>query len=115
MFLFQKNPEDRREENMWEYKMEAKIQIKMRLDKCGAYTAKETLGYSGRKSYVSEEQHKEEKQRVTGEELNLQENYWSTPIKRRDEPIKNRNEKMKKRKETPIEKTRRSNMKKESK
>ena len=35
------------------YKMEATIQNNMRLDKCGAYTAKETLGYMGRKSYVS--------------------------------------------------------------
>ena len=36
-----------------EYKMEATIQNKIRLDKCDAYTAKETLGYRGRKSYVS--------------------------------------------------------------
>ena len=31
-----------------EYKMEATIQNKMRLDKCDAYTAKETLGYRER-------------------------------------------------------------------
>ena len=36
-----------------EYKMEPTIQNKMRLDKCDAYTTKETLGYRGRKSYVS--------------------------------------------------------------
>ena len=29
-----------------EYKMEATIQSKMRLDKCNAYTVKETLGFS---------------------------------------------------------------------
>ena len=33
--------------------MEATIQTEMRLNKCDAYTAKETLGYRGRKSYVS--------------------------------------------------------------
>ena len=33
--------------------MEATIQSKTRLDKCDAYTANETLGYRGRKSYVS--------------------------------------------------------------
>ena len=33
--------------------MEATTQNKMRLDKCDAYTAKETQGYRGRKSYVS--------------------------------------------------------------
>ena len=36
-----------------EYKMEATIQNKMRLDKCDTYTAKETLGNRGRKSYMS--------------------------------------------------------------
>ena len=36
-----------------EYKMEATIQNKIRLDKCDAYTAKETLGYRGRKSNMS--------------------------------------------------------------
>ena len=35
------------------YKMEATTKNKMRLDKYDAYTAKETLGYRGRKSYVS--------------------------------------------------------------
>ena len=30
-----------------QYKMEATIQNKMRLDKCDAYTAKETLEYRG--------------------------------------------------------------------
>ena len=36
-----------------EYKVEATIQNKIRLDKCDAYTAKETLGYKGRKSCSS--------------------------------------------------------------
>ena len=48
-----------------EYEMEATIQKKMRLDKCDAYTAKETLGCRGRKYYVSspDEQQKEKKNR----------------------------------------------------
>ena len=33
--------------------MEATIQSKMRLDICDAYTAKEILGYRGRKTCVS--------------------------------------------------------------
>ena len=36
-----------------EYKIEATIQYKMRLYKWDAYTAKETLGYRRRKSYIS--------------------------------------------------------------
>ena len=43
----------------------------MRLDKCDAYTAKETLGYRERKSYVTATRgaakKKQEKQRGTGE------------------------------------------------
>ena len=57
-----------------EYKMEAIIQNKMRLDKCDAYTTKETLGNRRRKSYVSATRgaaKKEEKQRGTEEETNL--------------------------------------------
>ena len=47
-----------------EYKMEATIQSKIRLDKCDAYTEKETLGYRGRKSYVlAREATKEKKYR----------------------------------------------------
>ena len=64
--------------------METEIQNKMRLDKCNAYTAKETLGYRGRKSYVSaarEAAKREEKQRETDIETNLQTNYWSPPIR----------------------------------
>ena len=46
--------------------MEATFQNKMRLDKCEAYTAKETLGYRQTKFYVSAERgtaKREEKQR----------------------------------------------------
>ena len=50
-------------------------------------TAKETLDYRGRKSYVSAAK-REEKQRGTEEETNLQTNYWSLPIRRREEPMK---------------------------
>ena len=47
----------------------------MRLDKCDACTVKETLGYRGRKSYLSaarEAGKREENQRGTEEETNLQ-------------------------------------------
>ena len=77
-----------------EYKMEATNQNKMRLDKCDAYTAKEILGYRGRKSYVSVARgatKREEKQRRTEEETSLQINYRSPSIKRRVEPMKNQN------------------------
>ena len=60
--------------------MEATIQNKMRLDKCDVYTAKERLGYRGRKSYVSVARgaaKREKKQRGTEEETNLQTSYWS--------------------------------------
>ena len=70
--------------------MEARIQRKMRLDKCNAYTANEILGYRGRKSYVSAAK-REEKQRGTEEEASLQLNYRSSPLRRRDEPMKNQN------------------------
>ena len=46
----------------------------MRLDKCNAYTAKETLGYRERKSYMSAARvaaKREEKQRETEEETSL--------------------------------------------
>ena len=52
----------------------------MRLDKCNVYTAKEKLGYRGRKSYVSVArgaEKREEKQRGTEEGTSLQINYRS--------------------------------------
>ena len=58
--------------------MEAKIQNKIKLEKCDAYTAKKIIGYRGRKSYVSATRgvaKREEKQRRTGEETILQINY----------------------------------------
>ena len=58
--------------------MEATNQNKMRLDKCDAYTAKETLCYRGRKSYVSAARaaaKREKKQRGTEKETNLKLNY----------------------------------------
>ena len=36
-----------------QYTIEATIPNKIRLDKCDVYTAKETLGYRGRKTYVT--------------------------------------------------------------
>ena len=54
----------------------------MKLDKCNAYTAKEILGYSRRKSYVSA---------AREEETSLQLNYRSPPIRKRDEPMKIQN------------------------
>ena len=53
----------------------------MRLDKCDAYTAKKTLVYKGRKTYVAAK--REENQRGTGGETNNQ----SSPIWRREEPM----------------------------
>ena len=47
--------------------MKATIQSKMRLNKCDAYTAKETLGYRGRKFYMSAAK-RAEKKRGTEEE-----------------------------------------------
>ena len=47
-----------------EYKKEASIQNKMRIEKCDAYKAKEILGYRGGKSYVSAAK-REENQRGT--------------------------------------------------
>ena len=47
---------------------------KMRFDKCNTYMATVTLGYQGRKSYISAARgatKKEENQRETGEEANL--------------------------------------------
>ena len=49
-----------------EYKMEATIQNKMRLDKCDAYTAKETLGYRERKSYMSEQEEQKKREENRG-------------------------------------------------
>ena len=79
-----------------EYKMEAIIQHKMKLDKCDAYTTKETLGYRGRKSYVSATRRtakREEKQRGIEEETNLQANYWNLSIIRRHQPMQKQNRK----------------------
>ena len=59
----------------------------MRLTKYDAFTAKEKLGYRGRKSCVSVVRgaaKREEKQRGTEEETNLQINYSSSPIKNRE-------------------------------
>ena len=56
----------------------------MRLDKCDPYIPKET-SYRGRKSYMSAAK-REEKQR--GAEKDLQTNYWSPPIRKRNEPMK---------------------------
>ena len=67
-----------------EYKMEATIQNKMRLDKWDAYTTKEVLGYKWRKSYMSAA-------RETEEETSLQTIYWSLPIRKTDELMKNWN------------------------
>ena len=71
--------------------MEATIQNKMRVDKWDAYTAKETLSYRGRKSYVSAARaaaKREEKQGRRNNLQNLQTNYWSPPIRRRDGSMK---------------------------
>ena len=57
-----------------EYKLEATIQNKMRLDKCDAYTAKETMGL---KSYVSAAREVGKREKKTEEETYLQTNYWS--------------------------------------
>ena len=66
----------------------------MRLDKCDTYTAKETLGYRGRKLYVSAARgaaKRKENKKGTEEETNLQTNYWSPPIRSRVEPMKKQN------------------------
>ena len=65
MPLLQRTPQDRRQEICREYKMEATIQNKMRLDKCDAYTVKETLGYRGENPICQqqEEQQKQKKNR----------------------------------------------------
>ena len=53
-YLYCKEPHKTGDKNICgEYKMKATIQNRMRLDKCDAYTAKETLGYRWRKSYDS--------------------------------------------------------------
>ena len=52
--LYWKEPHKTGDEKIYEeYKMEATVQCKRRLDKCDVYTTKETLGYKERKSYVS--------------------------------------------------------------
>ena len=38
----------------------------MRLDKCDAYTAKETLGYRERKSYMSEQEEQKKREENRG-------------------------------------------------
>ena len=48
-----KNPTIQETKICKEYTIEATIQNKMRLDKCDAYTVKETLGYRERKMYVA--------------------------------------------------------------
>ena len=66
----------------------------MRLDKCDVYTAKETLGYRERKSYITAERgaaKREIKQRGTKEETNLQKNYQSPPIRRINKQMKKQN------------------------
>ena len=55
--------------------MEVTIQNKMRLDKCDAYTAKDTLGRENLTCQRQEEQQKEKKNTGTEEETNLQKNY----------------------------------------
>ena len=64
----------------------------MKLDKCDVYTAKETLGYRGRKRYMATVK-SEENQRVTIGETNPQINNQRSS-----------KEKMKKRTETPKDK-----------
>ena len=86
--LLQRTTQDKKCE---EYKMEATIQCKMRLDKYDVHSAKEILGYKGRKSFVSAA--REEKQRGTEEETSLQLNYRKLKKK------KNKNGKIPKRKE----------------
>ena len=75
--------------------MKATTQNKMKLDICDAYIAKETLGYRGRKSYVSMARGaaKREKQRGIERETHLQTNYWSSLIRWRDDPMKKQNRK----------------------
>ena len=55
-----------------EYKMEAAIQNKMRLNKCDVYTAKETLGYKGRKSYMRAARGAEERDKNKGGQKKIQ-------------------------------------------
>ena len=73
-----------------EYKMEATIQSKIRLDKCDAYTAKETLGYWGRKSFMSAARGaaKSERERRRNKPTDK---LIGAPNKRIDEPMKNQN------------------------
>ena len=57
------------------------------------HTTKETLGYWGRKSYISAARgaaKREEKHKGT-EVTNQQTNYWSSSIRSRDEPMKKQN------------------------
>ena len=46
-----------------EYTIEATTQNKIRLNKCNAYTAKETLGYRGRKTYAGAAKERGESER----------------------------------------------------
>ena len=63
----------------------------MILDKSDAYSAKETLRYSGRKSYLAAARgvaKREENQRRTRRETNPQTNNQSSPMRRRKKPMK---------------------------
>ena len=66
--------------------MEATIRNKIRLDKCGVYTAKETLGYRVRKRSS-----KEWKTRGSRGETNPQINNQSSPMRKREEPMEEQN------------------------
>ena len=73
-----------------EYRIEARIQNKKRFDKCDAYTAKEILGYRGRKLYMAVARgaaKTEENQRGTRGETNQQKNNQSSLMRRREEPM----------------------------
>ena len=57
----------------------------MRLDKCDANTAKETVGYRWRKKYVTTAK-RDKNQRGTKGKTNPQINNQSFPMRRREEP-----------------------------
>ena len=63
----------------------------MRLDKCDAYTAKETLGSRRRKTYVSATKRKEN-QRGSRGETNPQSNNQNS-LMRREKPVEEQNSK----------------------
>ena len=77
-----------------EYTIEATIQNKMKLNKCDAYTVKETQWYKGRKTYVATVRglaKREENQRGKRRETNPQTNNQSSPISRREKPKEEQN------------------------